>query len=145
MSGDEAPAIDPLKGLPHEEPFRFIDEVGSIQTHHGSGTWKVRGDEDFFRGHFPGQPLIPGVLIAEAAAQLSGIVANNRTAGVSAPGKLAFFEAQFKQSITPPADIELTVDGEQMIGSIHIFDFTASCGGELCAHGRIGLSLDNGS
>ena len=145
MSGEEAPAIDVLKGLPHAEPFRFLDTVTSVQRNRGAGIWKVRGDEDFLRGHFPDQPLVPGVLIAEAAAQLSGVVANARIGCDGSKGKLALSEAHFKKSIVPPADIELTVEGEQVIGSIHIFEFTAMCRGELCAHGRIGLSLEDES
>lgn len=62
--------------LPHGAEFRFIDRLTSLEPgKSGKGEYQVRGDEIFLRGHFPGDPLLPGVLLIEAAAQLSGIVA----------------------------------------------------------------------
>ncbi len=67
-----------LQSLPHGPEFRFIDRVLSLNPgQSGVGQYVVRGDEPFLRGHFPGQPLFPGVLLIEAAAQLSGIVAQS--------------------------------------------------------------------
>lgn len=65
-----------LSQLPHGPEFRFVDRLVSLDPgQSGVGEYRVRGDEAFLRGHFPGQPLMPGVLLAEAAAQLSGVVA----------------------------------------------------------------------
>jgi 3-hydroxyacyl-[acyl-carrier-protein] dehydratase len=62
--------------LPHGAEFRFIDKLIDLEPgKSGKGEYRVRGDEVFLRGHFPGNPLMPGVLLIEAAAQLSGIVA----------------------------------------------------------------------
>ena len=61
--------------LPHGPEFRFIDRLVSLDPGKtGVGEYQVRGDEPFLRGHFPGQPLFPGVLLLEAAAQLAGVV-----------------------------------------------------------------------
>jgi len=66
-----------LKFLPHGPEFRFLDRLTSLDPgRSGAGEYRVRGDEPFLRGHFPGQPIFPGVLLAEAAAQLAGVVAN---------------------------------------------------------------------
>jgi len=67
-----------LSLLPHGPEFRFIDRLLSLEPgHSGVAELLVRGDEPFLRGHFPSQPLFPGVLLIEAAAQLSGIVAQS--------------------------------------------------------------------
>lgn len=67
-----------LAALPHGPEFRFLDRLVSLEPGKmGQGEYLVRGDEPFLRGHFPGQPLFPGVLLIEAAAQLAGTVAQS--------------------------------------------------------------------
>ena len=69
-----------LKHLPHGSEFRFVDRLTKLEPgRSGAGEYTVRGDESFLRGHFPGQPIFPGVLLAEAAAQLAGVVAQSDT------------------------------------------------------------------
>src|SRR5438067_1799690 len=102
-----------LRYLPHGAEFRFLDKLTSLDPGHaGTGEYKIRGDEPFLRGHFPGEPIFPGVLLIEAAAQLAGTVAQSdpqiaplrelRLAGVRAvkllgsarPGDTVRFEAR---------------------------------------------------
>jgi len=67
-----------LEFLPHGPEFRFLDKVSSLMPgREGAGQYRVRGDEPFLRGHFPGDPIFPGVLLVEAAAQLAGVVAQS--------------------------------------------------------------------
>ena len=67
-----------LSRLPHGAEFRFVDRLTRLEPgRSGAGEYTVRGDEPFLRGHFPGEPLFPGVLLAEAAAQLAGVVAQS--------------------------------------------------------------------
>src|SRR5256885_8619573 len=67
-----------LKRLPHGPEFRFVDRLLSLEPgQRGVAEYTVRGDEPFLRGHFPWQPIFPGVLLVEAAAQLAGTVAQS--------------------------------------------------------------------
>jgi 3-hydroxyacyl-[acyl-carrier-protein] dehydratase len=64
--------------LPHGAEFRFIDRLTKLNPgESGEGEYTVRGDEPFLRGHFPGEPIFPGVLLVEAAAQLAGVIAQS--------------------------------------------------------------------
>ena len=67
-----------LKHLPHGPEFRFVDRLVELAPgKSGVGEYTVRGDEPFLAGHFPGQPMFPGVLLVEAVAQLAGVIAQS--------------------------------------------------------------------
>ncbi len=69
---------NPLDSLPHGPEFRFLDRLLEIEPgRRGTGEYTIRGDEVFLKGHFPGRPLLPGVLMLESAAQLAGTVAQS--------------------------------------------------------------------
>ena len=92
---------DALRFLPHGPEFRFLDRVVSLSPgEEAMAEYRVRGNESFLRGHFPGQPIFPGVLLIEAVAQLAGIV------------------AQSDASIAPLAELRLTaVRGAKIFGT----------------------------
>ncbi len=72
------PLSQALASLPHGPEFRFVDKLTALDPGKtGTGEYRVRGDEPFLKGHFPGFPLFPGVLLVEAAAQLAGTVAQS--------------------------------------------------------------------
>jgi 3-hydroxyacyl-[acyl-carrier-protein] dehydratase len=69
---------DALSFLPHGPEFRFVEKLLELQPgKSGSGQYAIRGNEEFLRGHFPGQPIFPGVLMVEAIAQLAGVIAQS--------------------------------------------------------------------
>ena len=76
-----------LAFLPHGPEFRFVDRLTALEPGvRGEGEYTVRGDEPFLRGHFPGDPMMPGVLLVEAAAQLAGVVAQSDPKHPPLPG-----------------------------------------------------------
>ncbi len=80
------PLDDALKFLPHGPEFRFLDRLLSlVPGQEGVGEYRVRGDEPFLRGHYPGDPIFPGVLLVEGAAQLAGVVLQSDPAGPPFP------------------------------------------------------------
>lgn len=77
----------PLCCLPHGPEFRFLDRVTALEPGiSGEAEYLVRGDEPFLAGHFPGDPLFPGVLLVEGAAQLAGLVAQSDPGRTPLPG-----------------------------------------------------------
>jgi 3-hydroxyacyl-[acyl-carrier-protein] dehydratase len=72
----ENPLESALRALPHGPEFRFLDHIVQLDPGiSGIGEYTVKGDDSFLRGHFPGRPMMPGVLMIEALAQLVGTVA----------------------------------------------------------------------
>src|SRR5262245_53633623 len=79
--------MNELSFLPHRPEFRFVDQLVELTPGKiGVGEYRVRGDEPFLRGHFPGEPMFPGVLLIEAAAQLAGVVAQSDPSIPPMPG-----------------------------------------------------------
>lgn len=74
MEADDDVKQEVLRLIPQQEPFRFIDEIISLDDEQIVGAYRFREDEYFYRGHFPGNPITPGVILIEAMAQ-TGVVA----------------------------------------------------------------------
>jgi 3-hydroxyacyl-[acyl-carrier-protein] dehydratase len=135
-----------LSRLPHGEPFRFVDELVSLEPMvKGVGVWHVRGDEAFFRGHFPppGEKIVPGVLIGEALAQVSGLVAfgaGTSGADVATPARLAQIDVKILAAVRPPAKIELASTFVKEMGPLTLFEVAALVNGSVVASGRVVLT-----
>jgi 3-hydroxyacyl-[acyl-carrier-protein] dehydratase len=130
-------AGDILEHLPHRPPFRFVSRLTSVEDGKSAeGVWAISGAEDFFAGHFPSRPIVPGVLIAEAMAQLSGLAAN--IAG--AEGRLAQVEVRFEIAVAPPAEIRLQSKVIRTMGTLIQYEVGAQCGSKTVAAGTITLN-----
>ncbi|MEM1109382.1 MAG: 3-hydroxyacyl-ACP dehydratase FabZ family protein [Planctomycetota bacterium] len=133
---------DLLAQLPHGETFRFVDRIVSIEPgREGLGIWNVAGDESFFAGHFPDNPIVPGVLIGEALAQMSGLVALTHTdAENHEGGQLAQIDLRLKRPVVPPAEIELQATFVRKMRVITHFDVAARCEDKLVAKGTLAIA-----
>lgn len=132
-----APPIDWLALLPHQPPFRFISRVIEVQPGRSArGTWDLDGTESFFVGHFPGNPIVPGVLIAEALGQLSGLAG---PASNGSQGKLASVDLRFERAVAPPAQITLESTLSGTLGALQSFAVSALLGDVVIARGSIAL------
>jgi 3-hydroxyacyl-[acyl-carrier-protein] dehydratase len=128
-----------LARLPHRAPFRFITRLMALEPGRcGEGVWSVRGNEDFFNGHFPGDPIVPGVLICEALAQLSGLVGLHGAGAVA--GRLVHTDVRFDGSVRPPAEIVLRAAQIRALGQLRQFEVTACVGQEAVARGQLTLA-----
>lgn len=134
---DSGKKIDYLARLPHGPAFRFISGVTKVvEGESAEGKWDVSGKEDFFAGHFPDRPLVPGVLITEALAQLSGLTG---TAADGTEGKLVHMDIRFEQSVVPPAEILLRTRLTRTIGALRQFEVVATVAGDIVASGSLTL------
>jgi 3-hydroxyacyl-[acyl-carrier-protein] dehydratase len=132
-----------LANLPHGPAFRFIDRLLDLEPgKRGSGEYTLRGDEAFLSGHFPGQPLFPGVLLVEAAAQLAGIVAqcDPETPPMSGLKLTALRTVKIFGTAKPGEIVRLEASIAGRLGNLVKAEATASVNGVLVMQGELTLS-----
>lgn len=129
--------------IPHRDPFLFLDEVIELEPGRRAVALKqVRPEEPHFQGHFPGQPIMPGVLIVEALAQAGAVAAlslpENRE-------KLVLFAGidgvRFKRPVVPGDTLTLEVEMTKMRGVIGKADARASVDGELACKAELTFAI----
>ncbi|GAA3887847.1 3-hydroxyacyl-ACP dehydratase FabZ [Sphingomonas limnosediminicola] len=126
-----------MAALPHRYPMLLVDRVESIVPDQSIRAIKaVTINEQFFQGHFPGRPIMPGVLIVEALAQAAGVLAVE-SLGLANSGKLVYFMAidgaKFRQPVEPGVLLRLDVEFVQKRASVCKFAGRASVDGKLAA------------
>lgn len=130
-----------MEWLPHRFPFLLIDRVLSCSPGESITAVKnVTSNEPFFQGHFPGNPVMPGVLVIEAMAQACCVLCYAST-GARNPRPLYFLagvdEARFRRPVVPGDSLTVQVDVEKERRGIWRFDCTASVGEEKAVSAKI--------
>ena len=128
-----------MKCIPHRYPFLLVDRVLELELgKRGVGIKNVTINEPFFQGHFPGTPVMPGVLIIEALAQLGAVIVLGMPEN---KGKLAFLtgvdNVRFRRQVIPGDQLRLEVEMTRMRGPIGKGKGRALVDGEVAAEGGI--------
>ncbi len=132
--------------LPHREPFLLLDEVIEMEPGvRAVARKRVREDEWYLAGHFPGRPIMPGVLMVEALAQTGAVAVLSEERN---RGKLALFagidDVRFKRIVEPGDELELVCDLERVRGPIGRGKARATVGGELAVRGTLTFAVTDG-
>ena len=141
MSGDETfehlNIQDIMKMIPHRYPILLVDRI--IELDPGQSAVSVKNvtmNEPQFMGHFPGHPVMPGVLIIEAMAQTAGLVVVHHM-GEEAQGKVVYFmtidNARFRRPVVPGDQMLIHVEKVQSRGPVWKFKGKATVDGKVCA------------
>jgi 3-hydroxyacyl-[acyl-carrier-protein] dehydratase len=141
-------ALQIMEALPHRIPFLFIDRVTSLTVGESITAVKnITNNEPFFQGHFPGRPVMPGVLIIEAMAQAGGVLSYMTMIDVE-PKPLFFLagvdNARFRRTVLPGDQLVIKVDVDRIKRGIWFYKCAASVDGKvavaadiMCAPGGV--------
>ena len=134
-----------MEYLPHRAPFLLIDRMTDIVPGvSATGIKNVTINEPFFQGHFPGHPIMPGVLIIEAMAQTGAVLAVH-TMGPAALNKLVYLMAldkvRFRSPVFPGDILELRVKTMQIRSTVWRYEGRASVGDKLCAEAEFSAMI----
>jgi 3-hydroxyacyl-[acyl-carrier-protein] dehydratase len=135
-----------LKNLPQRYPILMIDRVKHCDPGKRIVALKnVSANEPYFQGHFPGRPIMPGVLILEAMAQAAGVLIISADKGTDHHQNIYYYvgidDARFKKPVIPGDQLELDVKVERMLRGIGKFSCVARVGAEVAAEATILLAM----
>lgn len=144
LTFDSLEILDLLRLLPHRYPFLLVDRIIEVDGDNSAiGIKNVTFNEPHFLGHFPGQPVMPGVLIVEAMAQTAGAICINNS-GDSQPSVVYFMtidNAKFRKPVVPGDRLEIHVLKQKQRGNIWRFACEAKVDGGKVAEAVISAMM----
>ena len=140
QQGDTVGTVDIariMKLIPHRYPFLLIDRVVDlVRNQSATGIKNVTANENFFQGHFPGHPVMPGVLIIESMAQTAAVLVVE-TLGDGAQGRVVYFMsiegAKFRRPVVPGDQVKIHIVKERSRGNVWKFNAVAKVDGVAVA------------
>lgn len=130
--------------IPHRYPFLFVDKVELVELGvKGIGYKNVTMNEYFFQGHFPGMPVMPGVIIVETMAQVGAVIllSDERFSGKT-PYFAGINKVRFKRKVVPGDTLRMEVEIVKLRGSIGIGQGKAYVGEELACEGEFLFAIE---
>ncbi len=126
-----------MEMIPHRHPFLMIDKVVDVVANQrATGVKNVSINENYFQGHFPARPVMPGVLIIEAMAQTAAVLVVH-TLGPESEGKLVYFmsidNARFRRPVFPGDQLDVHVTKQRNRGNVWKFEGRAKVGDNVMA------------
>ena len=133
-----------MKILPHRHPFLLVDRILEMNENSIVGIKNVSADESYFRGHFPGKPVMPGVLMIEALAQTGGVLILSKPEN---RGKMAYLasvdNARFRKMVVPGDELRLEVEIVKVKSRVGLIRGVAKVKGQEVCDAEIMFSMGN--
>lgn len=118
--------------IPHRPPMLLVDEILSLEENAILCRKTFRSDEFFFQGHYPGRPIVPGVILCEAAMQAGAILLSRFVSGsAGVPVATRLNEVKFKQMIRPSDVVDLAVSLQERLADAFFLQAKVTCRGKL--------------
>lgn len=134
---------DVLKAIPHRPPFLFVDKIVELTETKIRTTKEISPEEPFFKGHYPGNPLMPGVLICESIFQTGAILLSNiiGATGDGTPVLTRIGNAKFKNIVKPGDLLELQAELVETVSNAFFLKGSASVAGKTVVTVEFGVTL----